>query len=110
MILLIVGMKRSSQTMNNRCLVILMLVSQRAEVEIVKIFGSEKAKRDIEMELARQRGAAPSFLEGVVVLYVLGFIWQEMREVLSTFFSILFITLYCRPSSSYKNIYCIKDV
>ncbi|XP_076479805.1 transient receptor potential-like [Bombus vancouverensis nearcticus] len=61
-------------------LFILMLVSQRAEVEIVKIFGSEKAKRDIEMELARQRGAAPSFLEGVVVLYVLGFIWQEMRE------------------------------
>lgn len=88
-----------------------MLVSQRAEVEIVKIFGSEKAKRDIEMELARQRGAAPSFLEGVVVLYVLGFIWQEMREVLSTFFSISFITLHYRPSSSYKkNIYRIKDV
>lgn len=63
--------------------VILMLVSQRAEVEIVKIFGSAQAKRNMEAELAMQRGAAPSRLEGVVVLYVLGFIWQEMREVLA---------------------------
>ncbi|KOC68495.1 Transient-receptor-potential-like protein [Habropoda laboriosa] len=61
-------------------LFILMLVSQRAEVEIVKIFGSDEAKRNVEAELARQRGAAPSLLEGVVVLYVLGYIWQEMRE------------------------------
>ncbi|KOX71097.1 Transient-receptor-potential-like protein [Melipona quadrifasciata] len=61
-------------------LFILMLVSQRAEVEIVKIFGSKEARRNIETELARQRGAAPSSLECVVVLYVLGFIWQEARE------------------------------
>ncbi|XP_043250231.1 transient-receptor-potential-like protein [Colletes gigas] len=61
-------------------LFILILVSQRADVELVKIFSSQKAKRNIEIDLARQRGAAPSFLEGIVVLYVLGFIWQEMRE------------------------------
>ncbi|CAK9823717.1 Transient-receptor-potential-like protein [Anthophora retusa] len=62
-------------------LFILMLVSQRAEVEILKIFGSDEAKRNVEAELAKQRGAAPSRLECVVVLYVLGYIWQEMREV-----------------------------
>ncbi|XP_076681518.1 transient receptor potential-like isoform X2 [Andrena cerasifolii] len=61
-------------------LLILMLVSQRAEVELVRIFGGEAAKRSLETQLARQRGAPPSLLEGIVVLYVLGFIWQEMRE------------------------------
>lgn len=61
-----------------------MLVSQRAEVKLVKIFSSEETKRDIEAELARQRGTGPTLLEGIIVLYVLGFIWQEMREVLET--------------------------
>lgn len=64
--------------------VILMLVSQRAEVEIVKMFGSVDAKRNVEAELAKQRGSAPSILEFIVILYVLGFIWQEMREVSAT--------------------------
>ncbi|XP_053984630.1 transient-receptor-potential-like protein isoform X1 [Hylaeus volcanicus] len=61
-------------------LFILMLVSQRAEMELTKIFSSDESKREIEANLAKQRGAAPSYLEGIVVLYVLGFIWQEMRE------------------------------
>ncbi|XP_015184673.1 PREDICTED: transient-receptor-potential-like protein isoform X2 [Polistes dominula] len=62
-------------------LIILILVSQRVEVEVVKIFGNEETKRNLEIQLARQRGAAPSPLEGFIVLYVLGFIWQETREV-----------------------------
>ncbi|XP_014616389.1 PREDICTED: transient-receptor-potential-like protein [Polistes canadensis] len=62
-------------------LFILILVSQRVEVEVVKIFGNEETKRNLEIQLARQRGAAPSPLEGLIVLYVLGFIWQEAREV-----------------------------
>ncbi|XP_076762035.1 transient receptor potential-like [Xylocopa sonorina] len=62
-------------------LFILMLVSQRAEVEVVRLFASEEGKRSLEAELARQRGAGPSFLESLVAMYVLGFIWQEMREV-----------------------------
>nr|XP_031838367.1 transient-receptor-potential-like protein [Nomia melanderi] len=61
-------------------LFILMLVSQRAEVGVVRLFGSEDTKRSLEAELAKQRGAAPTILEGIVILYVLGFIWQEMRE------------------------------
>ncbi|XP_076644692.1 transient receptor potential-like isoform X2 [Halictus rubicundus] len=61
-------------------LFVLMLVSQRAEVEVVRLFGSEATKKDLDAELSKQRGAAPTFLEGIVILYVLGFIWQEMRE------------------------------
>jgi len=62
-------------------IVVLMLVSQRAEVEIVKLLGTQEMKRNLEAYLARQRGAAPTPLEGIVVLYVLGFIWEETREV-----------------------------
>lgn len=62
-------------------LVILILVSQRVEVEVVKMFGNEETKKNLEIQIARQRGAAPSPLEFVIVLYVLGFIWQETREV-----------------------------
>ncbi|XP_035725310.1 transient-receptor-potential-like protein [Vespa mandarinia] len=62
-------------------LFILILVSQRVEIEVVKIFGNEETKKNLEIQIARQRGAAPSPLEFVIVLYVLGFIWQETREV-----------------------------
>ncbi|XP_036148851.1 transient-receptor-potential-like protein [Monomorium pharaonis] len=62
-------------------LFILMLVSQRAEVEIVRLLGSQEMKKNLEAYLAQQRGAAPTPLEGFVVLYVLGFIWEETREV-----------------------------
>ncbi|KYM93906.1 PREDICTED: transient-receptor-potential-like protein [Cyphomyrmex costatus] len=62
-------------------LFVLMLVSQRAEVEIVRLLGSQEMKRNLEAYLARQRGAAPTPLEGIVVVYVFGFIWEETREV-----------------------------
>ncbi|XP_018343411.1 PREDICTED: transient-receptor-potential-like protein [Trachymyrmex septentrionalis] len=62
-------------------LFVLMLVSQRAEVEIVRLLGSQEMKKNLEAYLARQRGAAPTPLEGIVVLYVFGFIWEETREV-----------------------------
>ncbi|XP_070163013.1 transient-receptor-potential-like protein isoform X1 [Polyergus mexicanus] len=62
-------------------LFILMLVSQRAEVEIVRLLGTQEMKRNLEAYLARQRGVAPTPMEGIVVLYVFGFIWEEIREV-----------------------------
>lgn len=61
-------------------LFVLMLVSQRAEVEIVRLLGTQEMKRNLETYLARQRGAVPTPLEGIVVLYVFGFVWEEMRE------------------------------
>ncbi|XP_032677800.1 transient-receptor-potential-like protein [Odontomachus brunneus] len=62
-------------------LFVLMLVSQRAEVEIVRLLGTQEMKRNLEAYLARQRGMGPTPLEGIVVLYVLGFVWEEIREV-----------------------------
>lgn len=63
-------------------LVILILVSQRAEFHVVQMFGTEKMKQDLEQQSLRQRGNGPTPLELVIVLYVLGFIWEETQEIL----------------------------
>lgn len=83
--------KRRFLKINLNVSVILMLVSQRAEVEIVRLFGSDETIRNMDIELTKQRGAAPSLLECIVVLYVIGFIWQEMREVFFTHYNIIFV-------------------
>ncbi|XP_058837341.1 transient-receptor-potential-like protein [Topomyia yanbarensis] len=62
-------------------LFLLILVSQRAEVHLVEMFGTESMKRELEAALARQRGNGPTYLECLVVIYVLGFIWEEMQEI-----------------------------
>lgn len=65
----------------NICTVILILVSQRAEVQFVLLFGTESMKQNLEEQLRRQRGNGPTPLELVVVLYVFGFIWEETQEI-----------------------------
>uniref|UniRef100_A0A182JLW8 Transient receptor ion channel domain-containing protein n=1 Tax=Anopheles atroparvus TaxID=41427 RepID=A0A182JLW8_ANOAO len=62
-------------------LFLLILVSQRAEVQVVLLFGTESMKRALQEELARQRGNGPTYLECLVVIYVLGFIWEETQEI-----------------------------
>lgn len=61
---------------------ILILVSQRAEVHMVQMFGTDNMKRDLEEQLSRQRGNGPTPLEFLIVLYVIGFIWEETQEIL----------------------------
>jgi transient-receptor-potential-like protein len=58
----------------------LILVSQRAEVQLVLLLGTENMKAAMQRQLLKQRGNGPTPLEWLVVLYVLGFIWQEMQE------------------------------
>lgn len=60
---------------------VLILVSQRAEVHLVQMFGTASMKRNMEEELRRQRGNGPTPLELLVVLYVIGFIWEETQEI-----------------------------
>jgi len=47
-------------------------VSQRFEVLIVQIFGTEAMNIALADQLKRQRGNGPTFLECVVALYVVG--------------------------------------
>lgn len=60
---------------------ILILVSQRAEVHVILMFGTDAMKRTMEEQLRRQRGNGPTPLELLVVLYVIGFIWEETQEI-----------------------------
>lgn len=63
--------------------VILILVSQRAEVQVVLLLGTEKMKTAMQESLKKQRGNPPTPLELLVVLYVIGFIWEETQEIFS---------------------------
>nr|CAD7400654.1 unnamed protein product [Timema cristinae] len=62
-------------------LLILILVSQHAEVQVTLLFGTETMKTALQEQLLKQRGNSPTFLEWVVVIYVLGFIWEETMEI-----------------------------
>lgn len=60
---------------------LLILVSQRAEVLFIQILGTDSMKADLIEQLKQQRGNAPTYLEFFVVLYVLGFIFEETKEI-----------------------------
>ncbi|XP_045778485.1 transient-receptor-potential-like protein isoform X2 [Maniola jurtina] len=62
-------------------LFILILVSLRAEVEVIQLFGTENMVKQLQLELKKQRGNGPTYLEMVVAFYVLGFIWEETQEI-----------------------------
>lgn len=57
------------------------MVSQRAEVQLIELFGTESMRKALMEQLAKQRGNGPTLLECVVVVYVLGFIWEETQEI-----------------------------
>lgn len=59
------------------------MVSQRAEIQAIQLFGTESMKRALEEQLLKQRGIGPTPLECIVLLYVLGFIWEETQEIWS---------------------------
>ncbi|KAI8036291.1 hypothetical protein M5D96_010884 [Drosophila gunungcola] len=62
-------------------LFILILVSQRADDDFVRILGTARMKKELAEQELRQRGQAPSKLELIVVLYVVGFVWEEVQEI-----------------------------
>ncbi|XP_055538332.1 transient-receptor-potential-like protein [Wyeomyia smithii] len=64
-------------------LFLLILVSQRAEVHVVLLFGTDSMKRALQEDLARQRGNGPTYLECLLVFYVIGFIWEETQEIIN---------------------------
>lgn len=51
---------------------ILILVSQRAEVRLIELLGTERMKMNLQKELEKQRGNGPTFLEWHVLFYVFG--------------------------------------
>ncbi|XP_025195999.1 transient-receptor-potential-like protein isoform X2 [Melanaphis sacchari] len=60
---------------------LLVLVSQRAETQFIELFGSESMKESLQQRQLRQRGNGPSFLELLILHFVIGYIWQEILDV-----------------------------
>lgn len=48
---------------------------------MILLFGTERMKASMRESLKKQRGNAPTPLELLVVVYVLGFIWEETLEI-----------------------------
>ncbi|XP_053966851.1 transient-receptor-potential-like protein [Anastrepha ludens] len=62
-------------------LFILILVSQRADDDVINLFGTERMRKALAEEQLRQRGKGPTKLELLVVFYVFGFMWEEVQEI-----------------------------
>uniref|UniRef100_A0A1I8P5H8 Transient receptor ion channel domain-containing protein n=1 Tax=Stomoxys calcitrans TaxID=35570 RepID=A0A1I8P5H8_STOCA len=64
-------------------LFILILVSQRADEDVIRILGTDNMKHQLMEDKMRQRGRGPTKLELLVVLYLFGFMWEEVQEIFS---------------------------
>ncbi|XP_071530450.1 LOW QUALITY PROTEIN: transient-receptor-potential-like protein [Panulirus ornatus] len=62
-------------------LLLLILVSVRFENLVIWLFGTERMRRNLEESMRRQRGNLPTPVECVVVLWVFGFLWEEVKEI-----------------------------
>lgn len=49
----------------------------------MRLFGTEWMKKLLAEEELRQRGKGPTKLELLLILYVAGFIWEEVQEIVS---------------------------
>lgn len=87
--------------------VILILVSQRAEVHAILLLGTESMRRSMEEQLRRQRGTGPSPLELLVVLYVVGFIWEETQEILNEGIRSYLRNMWNFIDFSRNSLYCL---
>lgn len=87
--------------------VILILVSQRAEVHVILMFGTESMRRSMEDQLRRQRGNGPSPLEYLVLLYVVGFIWEETQEIFNEGIRSYLRNMWNFIDFSRNSLYCL---
>lgn len=87
-------------------IVILILVSQRAEVQLILMLGTEKMKASLHESLKKQRGNAPTPLELLVVVYVIGFIWEETLEMVGEGIKSYLRNLWNFIDFSRNSLYC----
>uniref|UniRef100_A0A6P7FQ08 Transient-receptor-potential-like protein isoform X1 n=2 Tax=Diabrotica virgifera virgifera TaxID=50390 RepID=A0A6P7FQ08_DIAVI len=62
-------------------LLLLILVSLRADDLVLEHFGSDSMKAYVIEKYEKQRGNPPTILEYAVLLYVIGFIFEETQEI-----------------------------
>ncbi|VVC45285.1 Transient receptor potential channel,Transient receptor ion channel domain,Ion transport domain,Transient [Cinara cedri] len=60
---------------------LLILASQRAETQFVELFGSKSMIESLQVRQLHQRGNGPSYIELLILHFVIGYIWQEILDV-----------------------------
>ena len=58
-----------------------MIVSLRVEVLFITLFGTDWMKARLQKQLDEARGALPGPVELLIIVYVFGFIWGEIRSL-----------------------------
>ena len=58
-----------------------MVVALRVEVFLITMIGTEWMRARLKKQLEEARGAFPSFVELLIIGYVGGFIWCEIRSL-----------------------------
>ena len=61
--------------------VLLVIVSLRVEVFLIKMFGNEWLRKRLQKQLDEARGALPGPIELIIISYIFGFIWSEIRTL-----------------------------
>lgn len=60
---------------------LLVIVSLRVETLVIEMFGTEWMIERLRQQQKEARGALPSFVEFLVIIYIQGFIWGEMKSL-----------------------------
>lgn len=62
-------------------LLMLILFSVRFEELFIFFLGTESMRMNLTESLKMQRGNKPTFIECTILLYVFGFLWEEIKEI-----------------------------
>ncbi|GBM50483.1 Transient receptor potential-gamma protein [Araneus ventricosus] len=62
-------------------LFLLILASQRIETVLVDWFGTDEMKKKMKSNVTTKRGAPPSVVEWMILAWVMGLIWSEIKQL-----------------------------
>ncbi|XP_023236287.1 transient receptor potential-gamma protein-like [Centruroides sculpturatus] len=62
-------------------LFLLILASQRVETLVIEIFGTQSMREWVKIQHKQERGKLPGVVETGIMIYVLGFIWWEIKQL-----------------------------
>lgn len=79
-------------------------------MQLVMMFGTENMKQTMIEQLRRQRGNGPTPLEYLVVVYVIGFIWEETQEILNEGIRSYLRNMWNFIDFSRNTLYCLVAV
>ncbi|XP_035211630.1 transient receptor potential-gamma protein-like isoform X2 [Stegodyphus dumicola] len=62
-------------------LFLLILASQRIETVVVEWFGTDEMRQRLHSDVTTKRGAPPSVVELIILTWVMGLIWSEIKQL-----------------------------